>query len=154
MSQAASELFDPDYRTHVKTLVGTSVHSESDYSVDRLLARIRAGIEVSLVVRMAHRYDMANALLADLLAISPSTLKRRRAANGRLTADESDRFVRVAGLYAMAEDVLGSPALAAEWMSRANRSLGQESPNAYARMDAGAREVEDLLGRIAHGVAA
>ena len=103
---------------------------------------------------MAHRYDLTDVVLADLLAISLSTLKRRRAANGRLTADESDRFVRVLGLYAMAEDVMGSPALAFEWMSCANRSLGHESPNAYARMDAGAREVEDLLGRIAHGVAA
>lgn len=154
MSQTGNELFDADYRVHAETLIGTHATSEPEYSIDRLLARIRAGIEVSLVVDMADRYDMTDALLADLLAISPSTLKRRRAANARLTADESDRFVRVAGLYAMAEDVLGSPASASEWMSRANRSLGHESPNAYARVDVGTREVEDLLGRIAHGVAA
>ena len=53
----------------------------------------------------------------------------------------------------MAEDVLGSKHDASEWMSTPNRSLGGVSPVELAVTETGAREVEDLLGRIAHGVA-
>lgn len=146
--------FDADYRHHAQSVIGEVADGDNNYSVDHLLATIRAGVALNVVARVAERYNLGDALLATLLGVSLSTLKRRRASNGRLAENESDRFVRVAGLYAMAEDVMGSPLRAAEWMAQPNRSLGQESPNAYAETDTGGREVEDLLGRIAHGVAA
>jgi uncharacterized protein (DUF2384 family) len=39
-------------------------------------------------------------------------------------------------------------------MATPNRSLGGVSPAGFAVLETGGREVEDLLGRIAHGVAA
>ena len=54
----------------------------------------------------------------------------------------------------MAEDVLGSISDARKWMSTPNRSLGGVSPAEFVVAETGEREVEDLLGRIAHGVAA
>lgn len=142
-----------DYRISAQALLSDSADA-STYSVGWLLSTIREGIAMTTVTRVGRRYELSDALFASLLGISASTIKRRRSQQGRLACDESDRFVRLVGLYAMAENVLGTPARATDWMAQPNRSLGGESPNDYAVTDIGAREVEDLLGRIAHGVAA
>jgi putative toxin-antitoxin system antitoxin component (TIGR02293 family) len=41
---------------------------------------------------------------------------------------------------------------AREWFKRENRSLNNKTPLEYSDTEIGAREVEDLLGRIEHGV--
>lgn len=145
--------FAADYRVQAQALLCRNADAPS-YSVGWLLNAIREGIAMTTITRVSQRYQLSDALLASLLQVSTSTIKRRRSQQGRLASDESDRFVRLAGLYAMAEDVLGSPARATEWMAQSSRSLGGESPNDYAVTNTGAREVEDLLGRIAHGIAA
>lgn len=142
-----------DYRIQAQALLSRDAGAAA-YSVGWLLSAIREGIAMTTVSRVGRRYQLSDTLFASLLGVSASTIKRRRSQQGRLASDESDRFVRLAGLYAMAEDVLGSPARATDWMAQCNRSLGGESPNDYAMTDIGAREVEDLLGRIAHGIAA
>lgn len=59
---------------------------------------------------------------------------------------------RIARLTAEAQGVLGDRSLAYDRMHTPNRGLGGDTPAARAKTAAGAREVEDLLGRIAHGV--
>jgi putative toxin-antitoxin system antitoxin component (TIGR02293 family) len=41
---------------------------------------------------------------------------------------------------------------AQQWLKTPARALGFESPLHFAETEAGAREVENLLGRIEHGV--
>ena len=96
-------------------------------------------------------YQLSAPLLEKAIGMSHSTLARRKK-TGRLSEHESDRLLRITGLYALAEDVTENPRLAADWMQTPNRGLGGERPIDYARTEAGAREVEDLLGRIAHGI--
>jgi putative toxin-antitoxin system antitoxin component (TIGR02293 family) len=122
-------------------------------SITEMVQMISRGFPSGKVIRLAVEYEIPEALLQRTLHISPSTFQRRKR-GGRFTADESDRFVRLAGLYGMAKDVLGSKHGASGWMSTPNRSLGGVSPAEFAVTETGAREVEDLLGRIAHGVAA
>jgi putative toxin-antitoxin system antitoxin component (TIGR02293 family) len=45
-----------------------------------------------------------------------------------------------------------SPEVAARWLRRPNRALGGERPLDLLTSDAGARVVEQVLGRIEHGV--
>lgn len=123
------------------------------HSITDMVQMISRGFPAGKVTRLAAEYEIPDVLLLKVLQISPSTLRRRKR-SGRFTADESDRFVRLAGLYCMAEDVLGGKRDASEWMSTPNCSLGGVSPAEFAFTETGAREVEDLLGRIAHGVAA
>jgi len=124
-----------------------------DQSITDMLQLISRGFPSGKVIRLAEEYEIPEALLHRALHISPSTFRRRKR-GGRFTANESDRVVRLVGLYGMAEDVLGSKRDGSEWMSAPNRSLGGVSPAEFAITETGAREVEDLLGRIAHGVAA
>src|SRR6266540_3884727 len=70
----------------------------------------------------------------------------------RLHADESDRLLRLGRVAALAEEILGSHEKATRWLHEANVALGNEIPLRHLDSDLGARQVEDVLARIAHGV--
>lgn len=89
--------------------------------------------------------------LAGHLSISRSTLVRRRK-SGRLDMQESDRLLRFARLFARAEAVLGDAGSARQWLAAPARALAFASPLQFAETETGCREVENLLGRIEHGV--
>jgi putative toxin-antitoxin system antitoxin component (TIGR02293 family) len=81
------------------------------------------------------------------------TLANRRKA-GVLTANQSDRLIRAARVLAGAEETFGSPEKAGLWLRRATSALAGERPLDLLDTEEGAREVETLLGRISHGIAA
>jgi putative toxin-antitoxin system antitoxin component (TIGR02293 family) len=53
-----------------------------------------------------------------------------------------------------AEETFGSPDRATLWLSRTTRALGGKSPMELLGSKSGARQVEDLLTRIDHGLGA
>lgn len=89
--------------------------------------------------------------LVPLLGISKATF-HRRAKTGRLDKLESDRVLRFARLMGRAIEVLESEEDARRWLTTPQFGLGGAVPLEYADTEVGAREVEDLLGRIEHGV--
>jgi putative toxin-antitoxin system antitoxin component (TIGR02293 family) len=89
--------------------------------------------------------------LAAKLCISRSTLQRRKAA-GRLSPDESDKVVRFSRLLHQATDLFGDIEKARAWLKHPQFGLGGAVPLDYATTEAGAREVENLLGRMKYGV--
>ncbi|MCI0441640.1 MbcA/ParS/Xre antitoxin family protein, partial [bacterium] len=64
----------------------------------------------------------------------------------------SDRVVRLARIGAMAAYVLGNEQKAAVWLHERNRALGGIPPLDILDTDIGTRQVEEILGRIEHGV--
>ena len=60
----------------------------------------------------------------------------------------------MARLIAVAEETFGSQEKANIWLRRPTTALGGEAPLDLLDTDEGARQVETLLGRIAHGIAA
>ena len=87
--------------------------------------------------------------LAGALDLSIRSLQRRR--RGRLARFESDRLYRMARLMALARETLGDGPRASRWLKRTNRALGGVAPLAAIDTELGARQVENLLGRIAYG---
>lgn len=53
---------------------------------------------------------------------------------------------------ARAEEVLGDPERARRWLLKGNPALGGERPLDMLTNDAGAVQVERVLGRIEHGI--
>ncbi len=90
-------------------------------------------------------------LLAPRLGMSRATLHRRKR-EGRLSPGESDLVLRFARLMGRARIVLGGEDQARQWLRSPQFGLGGAVPLDYADTEIGAREVEDLLGRIEHGV--
>ena len=95
--------------------------------------------------------DLPLEQLAGKLAISRSTLQRRKLA-GRLSPDESDKVVRFSRLLEHAANVFGSLDNARAWLKYPQRGLGGAVPLDYAETEVGAREVDNLIGRIDYSV--
>lgn len=86
------------------------------------------------------------------VAVPMRTLARRKS-EGRLDRHESDRVLRTARLFKATLALFEDDADAARaWFHAPHRALGDLSPLSLASTDAGAREVEALIGRLEHGV--
>jgi len=88
------------------------------------------------------------------LVINPRTLSHRKASGQRLTVEESDRAARVARVLALAEQTFVDRDKAQRWLRMSLKALGGERPIDVIATDAGARLVEEVLAKIAWGVAA
>jgi len=130
-----------------KKVLGRAVRSLTD-----LAELVREGLPASSVIALAEKLDLGNAALSKKLGIAQRTMTRRLSQHSRLSAAESDRTVRLARVYATAVEMIGSKEKAVEWLRTPNRALGGGRPIDQLDTDLGAREVEDILGRIAYGV--
>ena len=117
-----------------------------------LIREIEQGLPIRVLEALALGMGMGLPELAGHLGIPSRTLARRKTA-GRLSPDESERVVRVARLLEKALVLFGwDGAEARQWLRLPKQALAGQSPLDYARTEIGAREVENLLGRIEHGV--
>lgn len=122
------------------------------FGTAKLLKRIEEGLSYAAFERLKRSLQVSTQELADAALITRRTLARRKKA-GRFESDESDRLVRFARVFSRAIDLYdGDPERARGWMQRPNRAFGGVSPFEMAKTDVGAREVENLIGRIEHGV--
>ena len=70
-----------------------------------------------------------------------------------MRSDESDRLLRVSRLLEHAIALFEGDAEAArDWLASPAKALAGHAPLDFARSEAGAREVESLIGRLEHGV--
>jgi len=123
----------------------------AEYSTSRLVEAIEEGLAVEELEVLRAGLDMPMEKLASRLGISKATLHRRKR-TGRLGPEESDRVLRFARLTGKAVEVFETKENARRWLSSPQAGLGGAVPLDYAETEIGAREVEDLLGRIEYGV--
>src|SRR5881396_3994937 len=116
-----------------------------------LIRQIQKGLRFSELETLQSSIDLPFEQLAAKLSISRSTLQRRKAA-GRLSPDESDKVIRFSRLLEHATNVFGDVNKARAWLKFPQRGLGGAVPLDYAETEIGAREVDNLLGRIDYGV--
>lgn len=116
-----------------------------------LIEAVKAGLPIRTFRTLAEALGVSDAELARLAGISGTTLTRRKRA-GSLAPEESERVLRLARLLHRAAEVFGAADTAADWLKAPNRALGDIAPVAYAETEIGAREVENLLGRLEYGV--
>jgi putative toxin-antitoxin system antitoxin component (TIGR02293 family) len=116
-----------------------------------LIRQIQKGLRFSELETLQNSIDLPFEQLAAKLSISRSTLQRRKAA-GRLSPDESDKVIRYSRLVRQAADFFGDIEKARAWLKHPQYGLGGAVPLDYAKTEAGAREVENLLGRMKYGV--
>ena len=140
-----------------------SVKSETAINTQTLLG-IRAGSSLGLAERVEsglsfvslERFSKKSGLPIDLVRkavrLTPRTMIRRKSLN-RLSPEESDRLVTISRLFAFTLELFGGRTERAnEWFTSPNRALGRRSPIDMAATEVGSREVENLIGRLEHGV--
>jgi len=118
----------------------------------QLLHAIERGFSFNTLERVRRETGLPMNRLADSIGISPRTLTRRKKEN-KLTASESDRLVSLSRLLMLAIDLFaGNSEKAFRWFVTPSPALGNISPIEMAGTETGAREVENLIGRLEHGV--
>ncbi len=139
-----------ELRAIVETLGGERILGRRLSSEGDLREAIREGFRPAVVEELMRASGLTLKELASALDLSPRTLQRRRD-RGRLAHFESDRLYRLARIVAIANDFLGDRERALRWLKRPNRALGGIAPVAAIDTEPGARQVENILGRIAYG---
>ncbi|HEV8640806.1 MAG TPA: antitoxin Xre-like helix-turn-helix domain-containing protein [Methylomirabilota bacterium] len=135
----------------VQALGGQGVLRKRRATYEAIIDTARTGLPYAALETIATRFEIPQETLVRVLHLPPRTLARRKKAR-RLSADESDRLLRLARVAARAEEVLGSRERAGAWLRGTVRALGQVRPLDLLDTDLGAQQVERILGRIEHGV--
>jgi putative toxin-antitoxin system antitoxin component (TIGR02293 family) len=138
--------------TALDIVVGADVVGGTAAAGADLIRLVRRGLPVGAVQSVLDSGFLTPAEL-DRIVLPRKTLANRRKL-GTLTPEQSDRLVRVARVIAAAEETFGTREKAGTWLRRPTTTLAGECPLELLDTDEGAREVETLLGRIAHGIAA
>ena len=138
-----------ELRSVIRELGGERALGRAMTSDRDLREAIRDGFPHAVLEELMRASGLTLKELADALDLSPRSLQRRR--RGRLARFESDRLYRLARLLALAHENLGDAARASRWFKRTNHALGGLAPIAAIDTELGARQVENLLGRIAYG---
>lgn len=117
-----------------------------------MAARVEEGVPVLDIVQFGREAGFSNEELARLIRIPPRTYARRVAHKARLKATEGERAVRVIRLFDLARRVFGTDEATRRWLNAPLRALGGRSPLDFAQTEPGAREVENVIGRLEYGV--
>jgi putative toxin-antitoxin system antitoxin component (TIGR02293 family) len=113
-----------------------------------LILPVRRGLPMRAFEVVCGALGVPRERLARVVQVPVRTLARRKV----FKPDESERILRVGRLVERAQEVLGSEEAARRWMTQPVRALGGAVPLDHADTEPGARAVEDVLGRLEHGV--
>ena len=117
-----------------------------------LLRAVKKGLSYRTFERFRRNTLLSFERVTDLIDIPRRTMTRRKR-DGRFLPDESDRLLRASRLFGKTLELFeGDRDVATEWLTTAQRALGGAVPLDLARTEVGAREVEQLVGRLEHGV--
>lgn len=118
----------------------------------QLADTIEQGLPYRAFERLQADMGVTHRELAGLVGISARTLARRKI-EGRLQPEESERLVRASRIFDDAVMLFeGDKVAALNWLRSPARALSGRQPIEFARSEVGAREVEDLIGRLEQGV--
>jgi putative toxin-antitoxin system antitoxin component (TIGR02293 family) len=120
-------------------------------TLTQMIRSIEDGLPISHFKKLQDSLDLPDKDLAKYIRIPKSTLALRKK-RGKFSFEESERLLRLQRLFEKALDVFKNADLAKKWLKEDAYGLGDIPPLEYAATEIGAREVEDLLGRIEHGV--
>ena len=138
----------------IRTRALVKAHAQGQsLRVGEAVSRVRAGLPVAELDTLRELLGLTVEDLAGRIGISIATLSRRRHSGQRLDAGHSDRVLRLARLFRLATELHDGDAEAARaWLRMPARALDGATPLDHADTEAGAREVENLIGRLEHGV--
>jgi putative toxin-antitoxin system antitoxin component (TIGR02293 family) len=120
-----------------------------------LAESVAAGLPLATLDRLLRAVAPGEEALRYAFVPKATLARRAKARPARLSAEESARVARVARIFALAREVWGSDVEARDFLRRRHPMLEDRTPLDVAlETDIGARIVERILGRLAHGTAA
>lgn len=127
--------------------IGVKANSNED-----LIQKVEGGFSYKTFEKLLDLLSASMMELGDLLQIPRRTLTRRKK-SGRFPPDESERILRFSRVLDTAVELFeGDQAGAVIWLRAPNRALNGKTPLGMTKTEIGAREVENLIGRLEYGV--
>ena len=117
-------------------------------STSQIREILSSGLERIAFDRLKQVTNASREELGNVVRIPARTIARRK----KFKPDESERILRVASAFQKSLEVLGNLEDARHWFNSPKRALGERTPLEFCDTGPGAEEVENLLGRIEHGV--
>jgi putative toxin-antitoxin system antitoxin component (TIGR02293 family) len=137
-----------EWQETATALGGVAVLGKEVISGVAFARKIEQGLPRAAIVRLKRFTHLSDADLAEV--IPRRTLTSMRGVK-KLSAEQSDRVARTAGIAALAQRVFGDADLARDWLRTPNPALNHETPLRLLRTGSGAKVVENVLIRIDHG---
>jgi putative toxin-antitoxin system antitoxin component (TIGR02293 family) len=120
-------------------------------SPEDLAKRVREGLPFSALSAVVQQYEISRDVVCEILHLSRRNFLRRKQQH-RLSPDESDRLYRLARVLAHANRVFEDRGESADWIQTPNSALGKQQPLTLLDTDIGVQQVDQVLGRIEHGI--
>jgi len=112
----------------------------------QLIEQLEVGLSFEALRALESNSGLDVLALAALIGIPERTL-------GRLAPEESERLLRISNIFEKAVELFeGDADAAVQWLTTPKKALKGQEPLQYSRTEPGAREVENLIGRVEHGV--
>lgn len=121
-------------------------------NMSSVIKKVREGLPYAAIATLGRESGISIKSIAQVVQIPLRTLARRKQA-GRLAQDESERLLRLGMVYEKALDLFeGDRVATLRWLNLPAKAFAGETPLTMTQTELGAREVEDLIGRLEHGV--
>jgi putative toxin-antitoxin system antitoxin component (TIGR02293 family) len=138
-----------------RVMGGAAVLERPIRSLAELRAAIGAGLSLPALERVAgHVYDDPAERRALMRAVVPEGSLKRRQRSGHLSPAESERTARLAHIVALADHVWRDRDDARAFLTTPHPELGDIAPIEAAVEEFGARQVEEILEGLLHGLPA
>ncbi len=134
-------------KTKAKSITYDEIHDNH-----ATVQRVEEGLPVMEVVAFAKQAGFTTDELARLIQIPARTYARRVAGKTRLKVHEGERAARLMRVYDRAKQLFVTDENTLGWFHAKILALGGKTPLEYAQTEPGAREVENIIGRIEHGI--
>ena len=153
MTTAVQALTPSRKRKPAKSLFANSPLAFLDLGEpEQVIERTRKGLPAQTIDFLAGVLALSRSAFLDVVRIPLSTAERRLRTGESLTAEESDRIIRVAKILRRAVEVFGDEGQAKAWMTDSVSSLGGRSPLSLLDTMEGYDLVANTLVRIEYGV--
>ena len=141
---------------HVRSLamlLGVKPKRAENFDEFDLADEVSKGLPVDAINRVCAKLAPDDTTFRYRIVPKATLARRQRAPRRLLSRDESDRIARVARIWELAMDVWKSEDAARRFLAEPHMLLRGRVPRDLAvESEFGARELEELLGRIKYGI--
>ena len=157
------ELAEPEgavqYRTHSNNIVGHNLRvlknsgnkPENQMTSFEKIGMIREGISKKDLENLKEKAGFDYNQLSKVLSVARATLINKKG-NDKFDISLSEKIVSVADIYSYGFEVFEDENKFNDWIFRANKALGGQSPFNLLDSQYGREEIKNLIGRIDYGV--
>jgi putative toxin-antitoxin system antitoxin component (TIGR02293 family) len=127
------------------------IRSTIDSPFDFILIAAQ-GVHAQVIVNFRNHFDIDRGFAAELLNVSEPTVYRWIRANKKLERNYAVQLFELTDSFLFGIEVFENQENFLKWLDLPNAVLGGMAPKALLDIPGGISKVNDMLGRIEHGV--